>query len=107
MMTIETFFGGGRNHALTGNLTLKAGWPRLHTLDPDGAGREVNLPDARLLRLGSPQFILLNIDATHGIAVKDNAGGTVLTLAAQEGVILSLSQNSTAAGRWNVHRRSL
>lgn len=100
--------GGGRLHApLSSNLTLKAGWPRLHTLDPDAAGREVILPDARTLRLGGPQFILLNIDATHSIAVKDGSGTALVTLAAQEGVILGVSKIDTIAGKWGVHKRSL
>lgn len=110
-VSLAAFMGGGRLHSpLSSNLALKAAWAssyRIHTLDPDAAGREVSLPSALLLKLGGPQFILLNIDAALSAAVKDFAGGTVLTLAAMEGVQLYLAGNSAAAGNWIFRRRPL
>lgn len=101
--------GGARRHApMSADVTLKAGWERVQTLEPDASGRKVVLPDARTLRPGGPQFVLINIDATESLEVEDAAGGTVIAaLAAQEGVFLGLADATTLAGTWSKDVRSL
>lgn len=106
-VSLKEYMGDGRRHApLSSNLTLKVGWPRLHTLDPDAA-RDVTLPDARLLPPGGPHFILLNIDAAFSVTVRDGAAGVLLTLGPLEGVVLSLASSPDAAGRWSSYKRAL
>lgn len=92
---------------MSANVTLGRGWERAQSFNPDGAGRKVILPDARKLKLGGPQFFLLNLHASLGVDVEDAAGGALFTLAAQQGAILSLAANGTLAGTWVWDARSL
>lgn len=107
MITLEEFMGGGRLHnPLSANITLVAGSPRLRTLVPNGS-RDVTLPDARLLKLGWPQFILLNIDGTNTVTVKDANGNAVHSLGPNSSVLLGLAEQNDAAGRWTADGRGV
>lgn len=110
--SLKTHMGDGIAWTpMTADVVLKPGWQffrRLHTFDPDAGGRKVTLPDARELTVGSPIFILLNINGTHSILVEDNAGGVVdAAFGPDEGMILGLADNTTQAGTWYARTAAL
>lgn len=99
MITQAEFMGGGLASVLTGNVTLKRGSKRLQAFYPYGAARNVTLPDARKLRTGGPHFFIVNV-GPEDAAVKDAAGGAVITLGTNETAIILLLDNSTSTGSW-------
>ena len=108
-VSLETFMGGGRAYTpMTGDVTLTRASPRMITVDPNAAGRKIVLPDATLLKLGSPRFIILNINGTNTVEIEDADGGTVLSaLGTSQGAVVALSENATSAGRWLTRVSSL
>lgn len=99
-VSMETYYGGAESHQpLSGNITLDPATKKLLTLDPDAAGRTVTLRDATELDKGHGH-ILINVDAIESVAIKDNGGTTISTLAAGEGMEIGLCDNSDADGKW-------
>lgn len=100
MITKEVFFGGAVYNTLTGNINIHPGEARIHRIDPNGAGRVVTLPDARILRPGFPILIVSNESATDTFQINDNSGSAVVTVSTNRLVSLALLTNTTQAGEW-------
>lgn len=79
--------------------------PRVWRFANQGAGRTITLPDATLLPLGGPHFVLSNSGA-ESIAVEDFDGNSVLGVAMEtsRAFICYLAENGTTAGVWVVVR---
>lgn len=95
--------------ALSANITLS--WPadsfdsvadpvfaRLTDVTPDSGGHSITLPDAREVSVGYDGFFS-NLGA-NPFTLRDNAGGTIATVAAGEVRYIYLQSNTTAAGTW-------
>jgi hypothetical protein len=67
-------------------------------LNPTGAGLNVDMPDARQASNGI-QAVFNNIGG-NTVTVRDDTGGTILSLASGAAWVLYLSDNSTQAGTW-------
>ena len=101
---LEEMWGGTHEHGDPSDLTLPlpSGVP--------GASRfiylqinTVDLPDARLLPLGGPVYVIWNNQAGGGAAtVRDAGGTTVATLGNHDVAKCFLLDNSTQAGTWVV-----
>ena len=63
---------------LAATKTLTADDARIHVLDPDGAGRDVNLPP-EAASAGLDYYIHNSADAAEVLTIKDDGGGTVCT----------------------------
>lgn len=98
--------------ALTVNTTLE--WPleasgdvtvaaRIIGVTPASAGLSVIMPDAR--RTGTGQSVLFNnMGVTHSFLVKDDAGNVLATVATGTQWQVYLTDNTTAAGTWEVYQ---
>lgn len=102
-MTVRTWYGDGVH------VNLGAGGyevPRptsgyfLTSLTPDAAAREVTLSDARRHRPGVDLYAFYNLSAVDTIAIKDDGGNTIHTLATLSLIVLHLPDNTTANGIW-------
>jgi hypothetical protein len=70
-----------------------------------GAGT-ATLPDATEL-IGGEEVWIWNDSASDTLTVKDDAAGTVGTVALQTGAVVHLFDNSTAAGTWRLRPLSV
>ena len=98
--------------ALTADVLLE--WPlessgtlcpaaRIIDVTPNASGHSIIMPDATLTGVG--QVILFNnLSGSYSYFVKDNAGGTLATIAFGEQWELYLGAVATAAGTWRVFR---
>jgi hypothetical protein len=68
---------------LTGALTLTDQYRQILRLDPGGSARDVNLP-AEAISNGLAFEIVNTADAAENLVVKDDAGGTVVTISQNE-----------------------
>lgn len=100
MWSPEVWFGGAVGTSISADYPITLYRNRVFTFLPSSSAWSVTLPSALKLKTGYGLFLLINEHATNTIAVKDNAGSTVVTLAGREAVVLSLSANGTAAGAW-------
>jgi hypothetical protein len=114
MTTYTSIFGGNSVRpadqsltviALTSNQTLS--WPQdggtpatsaIVEVTPDTGGRTLSLPDAR--RAGAGETVTFKNFGSVSFSVLDNAGGSVVTIAAGLIYTVYLRDNSTAAGSW-------
>jgi len=115
MTTYTNVFGGNTikpadaslaTLSLTSNQTLS--WPGLGTapftssiveVTPDTAGRTLNMPSALLVSPGeSVTFKNLGSDS---FALRDNAAGSIVTIASGTAYTVYLRTNATAAGTWS------
>lgn len=118
MTTFTETFGGNnifpaqlsyRAIALSADLTLV--WPlnapasaelvaAKNAVTPSGPGLEITMPDATLASTGiDPWF---SNEGASSYAIVDADGGAILTVAPGETWIVTLTDNSDAAGAWNV-----
>lgn len=95
--------------SLTANTTLS--WPingnasgdyvaRIMQVTPSTAGLSLTMPPANQVSVGEDSLIR-NMTGT-AFTVKDNAGGTIVTVAANKAQYVYITTNSTAAGTWGV-----
>lgn len=104
MISGATFFGGSRTDAtMSADVELARGSKRVQALTPQFSDLSVYLPDARTLRLGGPQFVVLDESGAEDLAVLDAAGGSVVTLSPGEAAVLYLAAQDDAAGQWVSH----
>jgi hypothetical protein len=100
MISEADFYGRYRTTTMSADLVLKEGLARVQSVDPQFGGLNVDLPDARRLRLGGPIAYIVNVNDTNGVTVRDAAAGTVASLSTNEAAILSLVANADAGGSW-------
>jgi len=95
--------------SLTANTTLS--WPingnasgdyvaRIMQVTPSTSGLLLTMPAANQVSVGTDSLIR-NMTGTP-FTVKDNAGGTIVTVAANKAQYVYITTNSTAAGTWGV-----
>ena len=95
--------------SLTANTTLS--WPingnasgdyvaRIMQVTPSTSGLSLTMPAANQVSVGEDSLIR-NMTGTP-FTVKDNAGGTIVTVAANKAQYVYITTNSTAAGTWGV-----
>ena len=95
--------------SLTADTTLS--WPingnasgnyvaRIMQVTPSTAGLSLIMPAANQVSVGEDSLIR-NMTGT-AFTVKDNAGGTIVTVAANKAQYVYITSNSTAAGTWGV-----
>lgn len=82
--------------------TLTAATIGYHATAVTSIGRSVTLPDATTLIIGSPKAIIDNSRGGYPVAVRDSTGVLIMAVAAGGEGIVSLKDNSTAAGIWSV-----
>lgn len=76
---------------------------RILDVTPDASGWSITMPDATLT--GAGQVVLFNnVSGSQTFFVKDNAGGSLATIAPGEQWQLYLAATTTAAGTWRVFR---
>lgn len=100
MPTEAEFFGGAFEVSISADYTLHPLQARFYVINATTGGLNVDLPDARTLSLGGPQFYVVSTNATNSIQLRDAAGGNVVSLAQDEIATLLLEDNSTQAGVW-------
>lgn len=84
----------------SGDITVAA---RIIGVTPASAGRSVIMPDAT--RTGTGQSVLFNnMGPTHSFLVKDDAGTILATVAPGTQWQVYLTDNTTAAGTWEVYQ---
>lgn len=107
----ERFYGGSEEITITttpGNYQLAPGGPRVIVVSTISGGSPelpgfLQLPDARMLRVGGPQFYFLNNDgAGEGLLPEDASGSHswVVGITARQGSVFTLLKNDTLAGEW-------
>jgi len=95
--------------ALTANTTLA--WPingnttgnyaaRIMDVTPSTGGLSLTMPPANQVSVGTDSLIQ-NLGASS-FTVRNNAGGTIITIAAGESQYLYLTNNGSVAGTWSV-----
>jgi hypothetical protein len=115
-MSYTDVFGGANIYpseisysALTLATDVTLSWPeetsassdlatRIIDVTASAAALNITLPDA--LRTGVGQTLLVNNRGTNTFTIKDNAGGTVVSITSGTIWQVYLSDNSTAAGVW-------
>jgi hypothetical protein len=84
----------------SGDVTVAA---RIIGVTPASAGRSVIMPDAT--RTGTGQSVLFNnMSGTRSFFVKDDGGSTLATVAPGTQWQIYLTDNTTAAGTWEVYQ---
>lgn len=65
-------------------------------------GQSVTLPAATTLSVGGPQYIIDNTKGGYPAGIRDNTGMLLMAVASGGEALISLKDNSTAAGVWSV-----
>lgn len=73
---------------------------RVMEVTPDTAGLSLTMPAANEVSVGTDSLIR-NMTGT-AFTVKDNNGGTIVTVAANKAEYIYVTSNSTAAGTWGI-----
>lgn len=93
--------GGAQARALTDEtFQFRFGMPRVQTVEATGTV-VVKMPDATEGKTGGPHFLVVN-PAAVSFTLKDDQDNTLATLAQDKVAVISLTDNSTAAGEWFV-----
>jgi len=100
-----TFFGGATYVSSGSNITIHRGF-RFWIIDAT-ANIDGTLPDATTLRLGGPQFYIINVNASFSLDVKDNGGTSVVMLDQDEIAVVVLAAQADANGIWKANNNSL
>jgi hypothetical protein len=118
-MSYQQVFGGSTIYpsdvsylALALDADTELQWPLEATASPDVLARIIDITPAGAYSVilapadqtGTGQTILFNNLGPYTITVKDNAGGTVASIADGEQWQIYLTDNTTAAGSWQVFR---
>ncbi len=101
MITEDRFYGGSVYHTGSTNYTMHPNHGRAYAVNITTAGKAVTLPDARELQKGQHYYIVNINNPPNSLAVKDNAGGTVVAGMSNDQIHhIMLFDNSTQAGVW-------
>lgn len=89
------------NALVTANATLTSTF--LHVpVQMASLGQSVTLPAATGLTTGGPQYVIDNTRGFYPCGIRDNTGGLIMAVAPGGEALVSLRDNSTAAGAWAV-----
>jgi len=91
--------GGSTTTSSAVDITLTSSSNRVQNVTMTAADKSVILPAATTLSLGSNIFILVN-NGSFPYAVKVSGGNAIAVVPVAGTVTLSLTDNSTAAGKW-------
>jgi hypothetical protein len=94
-----TVSGAGGTINADGNVTLTSSSDGAQVFEPLGFGQYVTLPDATTMTEANNTFFFENRGA-FDLGVKDGAGNKIGWLLPKENSMISLADNSTAAGEW-------
>jgi len=94
--------GGAKQWTLTGvEQTISIGLGRVHTFAyGSGSSHSVKFPALTNIEPGGPVFFLVNEDVSAGIAIKNSAGTTLMTLADGEAVTVVVTLNAASTKGW-------
>jgi hypothetical protein len=108
MLSRAAFMGRSRHETPGAHFSIYPKRARVYVVDPSAGSLNGTLPAATtFLHPGGPFLYLLNISATNAFTLKDSAGGTIATVGTEEAWIVSLLDNTTAAGSWQAFGRPL
>lgn len=91
------FYGGAREKVLTADYVLSVAEARVYIIDAT-AGHSIFLPDFTNIPPGGPIFYIVCSAGTP--AVKDSAGTTIQTLAANQAIEVLLSKDASGNKTW-------
>lgn len=94
--------GGSDTISSAVDVTLTSGSARLQIITMTAAGKKVNLPNGTTVPEGATVFVLHNPGA-YPYSIMGGAGDFVAELKPTQSIVLSCSDNSTAAGVWRTH----
>jgi uncharacterized protein (TIGR02217 family) len=84
----EFYYGQSGDFAFGADISISANAGRAIRLAPSTSGLDVSLPDTTDLAVGGPWFFFVNISGSQSVTIKDDAGTTVFTLAANSGATI-------------------
>lgn len=87
---------------ITTDATLTAASAGYQPIQMAALGKSVGLPNATTLGVGGPLFTLDNSKGTFPVGIRDGAGTLISAVAPGGQALVSLRDNSTAAGVWSV-----
>lgn len=100
-ITPSTIGGGATSTTTAASFALTASSNRVQSVTFTAASQSVTLPNATTLSVGGPSFIISNAGA-RTFGVRANGGGLLTAVPPGAVCDVSLIDNSTAAGTWNV-----
>jgi hypothetical protein len=87
---------------ITTDATLTAASAGYQPIQMATPGKSVKLPSATTLNVGGPLYILDNTKGSYSAGIRDSAGTLIMAVAPGGEALVSLRDNSTAAGVWSV-----
>jgi hypothetical protein len=100
MATTASLGGGATTTTGSSNITLTASSNRVQAVTMTAADKSVILPDATTISsLGGPLYIITNY-GSYIFTIKNSSGVNIAEVSSNQTLMLSLSDNSTAAGIW-------
>lgn len=102
MISANVHYGGARTVTIAADTTMQAGLGRVWIVTASSAGLRLRTPSARIMRLGGPQFMVVNAGA-ESFDLCDNLFGVLRTMAPGDAASVWLSSNATTQGDWHLH----
>jgi hypothetical protein len=93
------FTGGALDATIANDLTLSTGLARAYHIQASASGLALHLPSPAAIPPGWPIFFIANTGA-NSFAVKNNSGTTLVTLATNQGCVVALTEQASAARVW-------
>lgn len=87
---------------ITTTTTLTAANIGYHPCSMTALGQSIIMPDATTLLTSNPRALVSNVRGAFAVGVRDNAGGLIGAVAPGGEAIVSLQDNTTAAGIWSM-----
>ena len=102
--TLSVVGGGGTTTALPATLTSAS--VAAHTLTSTSFGKALTLPDATTLSKGVTVFAFKN-DSSYDVPIKNDAGQIINWLYGGDYTVCTLTDNSTANGKWDFSNKQV
>jgi uncharacterized protein (TIGR02217 family) len=96
----EFFYGGAYENAIAANFTTSVSLGRVQIFNPTVGSLSVTLPAKAGLPAGGPYFYITNSNGTNALAIKDEGGSTIVTLAAGQACEVVLSVDAASTKIW-------
>lgn len=97
----EYFYGGSSVfNPLASNITLTSLNGRVITVTPNASGRTITLPDPANMPAGGIHFAITNKSALNTVALKNEVGGAVATIAALGSVMCVIAVDAMGTKYW-------